>query len=334
MNRYQATALQLLGRGKVLTIYSSLVPRDIVDRELGPMFDEISDVLSLTQYALALAELIPIPANRPTIHQWTESAEFAGLSPDECNALGCELRRSAIYASEGVADAISNQGMTGVGSIDIYNYDGNTVRKLSSAGITNRKAEQNEQLSEIPIVIWLSGNVDAEDQKVLEEAVNVLASEDLLEREDASFVYSTPVRGSYFQTIRLVGHFKRYGKSVVANLLSAFESLAMRHNIDAVDRLSQILHKHDSAVIHVGSSLAVKVTRQRKTFTIILHVMPDYLKKALADDPQLVTRADRLYDLIQSTERVTRLSLMAEPKKKAAACPPAEAASFPRASED
>jgi hypothetical protein len=178
----------------------------------------------------------------------------------------------------------------------LYGFDGNTVRKLGGRGL-NGKAAVNYTAVEI----WLSGEVT--DEPALQTAISeLLAYSDLL--LDAA---EPSVRGSYYQKFKFLGLVARYSERVLQSLGSAFRSNATRYQIEAAKSLSDIIEKHESAVIRVDHMIAIKITRNGKVRSLIT-VLPPTVQAALQSDPTLIRKPEQLLRLLDDARAATPIS--------------------------
>jgi hypothetical protein len=215
--------------------------------------------------------------------QWAYYARKTGLASHEVESLETTVQNAYAMSLEQV-EALNVQ----------ISIDGNTVRTIGGRSRVH-KATQGPT---IPVEIWLSDTVSEVEALQLQAALT-----DVLIEADLEFVDShEPIHGSYYQLLKYVGSLATdYGRTLVANLKSAFGQTALNAELESVGRLSEIVAKHDNVCIRIGNIVAVKVTRQTEAHVIILELRPA-LAAALAAEPALVRNPDRLYDLLISSQ--------------------------------
>jgi hypothetical protein len=188
--------------------------------------------------------------------------------------------------------------VTGQSVETLYGFDGNTVRKLGGRGF-HAKAASNRANVEV----WLSGHLEADEESTLRTAL-----EELLAGADLVLDSCEPsVRGSFYQKFKFLGDIARYSGRVVESLGSAFRSTSVNYQVAAAKALSDILEKHESAVVRVDHMIAVKVTRNGKVRTLIT-VLPPPVEAALRSDPTLVSKPEQLLQFIEAATSVTPIS--------------------------
>jgi hypothetical protein len=258
----------------------------LLDRRIQSIetIDDLIQLFSLLSAATPIfvdvgKSIPPGQSVMPTNAQWLFYGRKVGLLEEELLRLLGALSSATVQSVE-----------------TLYGFDGNTVRKLGGRGL-NRKSAVNHTVVEI----WLSGEVT--DEPALQTAISeLLAYSDLL--LDAA---EPSVRGSYYQTFKFLGLVSRYSERVLQSLCSALRSNATRYQIEAAKSLSDIIEKHESAIIRVDHMIAIKVTRNGKVRSLIT-VLPPAVQAALQSDPTLIRKPEQLLRLLGNASAATPIS--------------------------
>ncbi len=191
---------------------------------------------------------------------------------------------------------------------EIYSVDGNMVRKHTSHTREIASPEKQEVLS---LEFWTDGHLSQNEELELRDAIEALIHGSL--KIGQAFA---PIRGSFLQTFQLIG-LSRYVSNVVANLRSAFSTVATNQNAEAVLKLSKIIENHANIVIRFEDVVAIKITRN-KVAHVLIEKMSPAVEAAVARDSGILRRPLDLLELFEKGADVVPLR-RAKPSGDAAA---------------
>jgi serine/threonine protein kinase len=212
------------------------------------------------------------------------------------------LATIADFASAAPVEPVSRATVASNVSLTFERRTANAAQESLVVKLDERLLQkQSAETREFSVDVWLSEGVEQGQEWAIQEALIELLN-------DVDWVplpSEDPQIGSFFQNLRFLGKVGDYSKRVIANLQTAFAATTTNQKIDSIGKLSKILGKNNHAVLRVENVIAVKTTRRRETFVVVMEI-PPALEKRLNEDPGLIRDADTLYTLL--TEHRTAIA--------------------------
>lgn len=210
------------------------------------------------------------------------------------------IRKQAYLTTDFLVRSSLRESLLNYSTSDLVSIEGNTVRKIGGKSTTTSK-KREELPKEIAFEIWLSGNVDDNEEVALHN--NLV---ELMKEFDISFESEgVPIRGSFYNIYKFLGKLISSSR-LIANLKTHFGAMAANSQSDVVAKLYKLVENHDSAVIRVGQLIIVKVTKNGKSHICVTDVSPS-LENMLNIDSGLIRRPKDLLEHIQNPKNVVQL---------------------------
>jgi hypothetical protein len=166
---------------------------------------------------------------------------------------------------------------------------------------------QSVRRQDSTVEIWLSGSVSKEDEREIIEALqDVLIEDNMLLMHARPPIYGSIYIKSVFEwSKRAFAEALPFSKKAYVNIRTAFDSTVNHSQIDATEKLSRILEKHEQAIIRVDQMIAIKVTRRGKARVLITQIPPE-LRDRLVANPALAHDIDAVFDLLQHGDQTPK----------------------------
>lgn len=175
-------------------------------------------------------------------------------------------------------------------AVDHFQIEGNTVRNLGGAGARGLAVALPEPME---VTFWTDGDVSEEEEEALHIAIQKVLGEDIQVE-----AFDPPIRGSFFQLIRVKG-LKKSLKKAIGNIKSAMDLTVTRANVKVIVDLAKVLEKHQNVVLKVDGFVAIKYTENRKVRTFVGQI-PEHVELLIAANPGLSTNPGELLALMEA----------------------------------